>query len=205
MVRLASRLCVKWLRGRFVFLARTLLLRLAGLPGRMAGRQRNRWGRFGFVWLGVAVVVPMLAARLGSQGLVRLRLTVAPVGPVDPTLRQARAWISSLRASCFPGIEMPCDGLPSSGRWSWFCGWTEGGCRRWARGTCIRPTTSAQNNSLFRVGTQFPCVRGGVRHRRSPRRRGRRSGHRAAGTEPLHRVLLAHVSLPQRRCSSKQR
>jgi hypothetical protein len=54
MVRLASRLCVKWLRGRFVFLARTLLLRLAGLPGRMAGRQRNRWGRFGFVWLGVA-------------------------------------------------------------------------------------------------------------------------------------------------------
>ena len=60
-----------------MFLARTLLLRSVGLPGRMVGRQRNRWGRFGFVWLDVVVVrmwavvpmravVPTLAAVLGS-------------------------------------------------------------------------------------------------------------------------------------------
>lgn len=54
---LASPLCVRWLLERFVFLARTLRLRLVGLPGRMVGRQRNRWGRFGYVWLGVAVAV----------------------------------------------------------------------------------------------------------------------------------------------------
>src|SRR3954452_6584146 len=56
MGQLASPLCARWRQGRFAFLARTLLLRSVGLPGRMVGRQRNRWERFGFVWLGVAVV-----------------------------------------------------------------------------------------------------------------------------------------------------
>src|SRR3954470_2797454 len=84
MGQLASPLCARWRRGRFVFLARTLLLRSVGLPGRMVGRQRNRWGRFGFVWLDVAVVptravAPTLAAVLGAWDLETLLLMAAPV------------------------------------------------------------------------------------------------------------------------------
>ena len=104
-----------------MFLARTLQLRSVGLPGRMVGRQRNRWGRFGFVWLGVAVL-PMRA--LGLPVMEKLRLMPAAVGRVGrfgllgPTPRVARVWISLLRARCLLEIERPFGELPSSGLWS---------------------------------------------------------------------------------------
>ena len=52
MGRLASPLCVRWLRGRCVFQARTFRLPLAESPGLMVGRLRSRSARFGFAWLG---------------------------------------------------------------------------------------------------------------------------------------------------------